>query len=609
MYLTPTNSYWACDIEGDLIPSTRVWCLCAVNVITNEEVSIVGHESVREWVNEKIAEKSVFIFHNGLGYDAPTLNRILGTRLTPTMLIDSMVMSMVYNPSLEGGHGLEAWGNRLNYPKGHYNDFSQYTEEMLEYCLQDARLCRRVYIALAKRLIGLGYRDSSLELEHRAWIVIQSQKKNGFSFDIKEAHILYARLRGIEEDITNEIHKLWPPKLECVKHFKQARKKDGSHTKGYQEHLAQYERLSETDDGGYDAYAYVAFKVGSPDQRVERLLELGWEPREFTPTGNPKPTSKGKLSPSLVEFVERSGEPGPKLIAQWIEINARANMVNTWIEAYDEKTSCIHGSLWLANTHRYRHSNPNTANIPGVRIDDDGHPILGREGSFTYETRDLWVTRDPKNRVMVGTDAKGIQLRILAHYLNNPAFTKNILSKDPHSANQKDFGLPTRALTKTITYATLMGAGDKRIANEARVSLKEAKATKALFMEKIPQLPRLITKLKSELKKTGRITLCDGSKIAMKSDHTTIPYLLQGDESKIMKKVLIEINQECRRRKIDALQVGFIHDEIQLDVAKKDVDEVIEVCLKAYETAGKYFDYNIKIEGDVKVGRSWAETH
>lgn len=609
MYLTPNKDYWACDIEGDLIPSTRVWCLCAVNVTTGEEISLVTPETIKQWVDERVKDSCKLIFHNGLGYDAPTLNRILGTRIGLKNLIDTLVMSQMYNTNIEGGHGLGAWGTRLRFPKGDFNDFSRLSAEMVEYCLQDARLCRHVYTALVKKFKALDFSELSFELEHQAWHVLQQQKKNGFAFNIKEANLLYAKLRNIEADLTEQIHELWPPELQCVKHFKQARKKDGSHTKGYEEHLTQYERLTETDDGGYDAYAYVAFHIGSPPQRVERLLELGWEPREFTPTGNPKPTAKGKLSPSLVEFVEESDHPGPRLIARWIEINARANNLNTWIEAYNDETGSIHGSVWLAGSGRYKHSAPNTANIPGVRLGKDDHPLMGIEGAFTYEARDLWVSRDSKLRTMVGVDAKGIQLRNLANYLNNKAFTENILSADPHSANQKAFALPTRALTKTITYATLMGAGDKRVATEARVSLKEAKATKAIFFEKLPQLPGLITKLKKEFKATSRITLCDGRKVLLPSDHTVIPYLLQGDESCIMKKAMVLIYNKCRKEKIDALQAGFIHDELQFDVLRDHVDRFIEICLESFVEAGKFFNYNLPIEGDAKVGESWAETH
>lgn len=615
MYLNFKNPrVWVADIEGDPIPSTVVHCMAAKNAVTQEEWFSNSPEEIKAWLQVRKAEGCKFVFHNGLGYDGPTLNRILKAGLVLSDIIDTMVMSMVYSPSIEGGHSLDAWGKRLRFPKGDFNDFSKYSEEMKKYCIQDVRLGLKVYLELARRMIRLGFTDDSLDLEHRAWSILKTQQNNGFAFNYKEALRLYTEIRDKENDIRDRILEVWPPELQCVAEYSRPYKKDGTPTANFKRHAEEYERVELVGQSSYRCYSFVSFNIGSPPQRIERLLELGWEPREFTKKtdkgggGNPKVTAKGRLVPSLEEFVEKTDHPGPKLIAKWIELNARANMINTWLEAYNDRTNCIHGSLWLANTHRYRHSNPNTANIPAVRIDGEGSPRRGEDGVYTYEARDLWVTRDSSNRRMVGVDAKGIQLRILAHYLGDKEFSSAVLSEDPHAANQARMGLPTRSLAKTITYAILMGAGDGRISSEAKVSLKEAKTHKSTFFGMVPVKP-LMDRLKSELQKTGRISLCDGSKILVSSDHMVIPYLLQGDESKIMKKAMINIAQKCRREGIDALQVGMIHDELQFDVLEKDVKRFTEICLESFIEAGKYFNYTVPIEGDFKVGMSWAKTH
>ncbi len=451
--MTIKDNYWAIDIEGDDLPSTKVWCLCAVNIKSGEEVSLTDNEDIKRWVSDRLKDKHSFIAHNGIGYDFPTLNRLLGTTITMSNALDTMILSMLYSPSLDGGHSLAAWGTRLNFPKGEHSDFSQLTDEMLAYCLQDARLCRRVYVELVRRMLRAGFTEQGIELEHRAWQLIDKQKKNGFAFNIEAAHALYAKLRGIETEIERQVHEIWPPILQIVGTYKRPYKQDGNPSANYLRHREQYERVEVREDGlEYDCYGRVAFNIGSPPQRIEKLVELGWEalPNERTPTGLPKPTSKGKLVPSLVKFVEDNEHLGPRLIAKWMDINARANMINTWIEAYNESTGCIHGSLWLANTLRYRHSNPNTANIPAVRVGKDDHPLRGEEGAFTYEARDLWTCRDPVNRRLVGTDAKGIQLRVLAHYLNNPDFSHSVLEGDPHAYNQQIGGFETRAIAKTF---------------------------------------------------------------------------------------------------------------------------------------------------------------
>lgn len=619
MYLpcpkTRKHDYWVIDIETDGLDATVIWVLCVTNAHTGESHTLTDYPSMKAFIDAEVRKRSYFVGHNSLAFDVPTLNRLLGCRIPVSLCVDTFILSMVYSPSLAGGHSLDAWARRLGMEKIDFKDWSKLSDEMITYCLMDVSITVNVFLKLVERMLRIGFTERGIEIEHKAWHIIQKQKKNGFAFDFKRAHILYAKLREIEGKIKKEIYEFWPPQLQPIRTFAKAYKQDGTSSSGYEKHLAQYPRLEILDDGRYTAHDWVEFSIGSPQQRVEKLLELGWEPREFTPItdkgggGNPKVTDNGELVPSLVEFLEKTPHKGATLIAEWITVNNRANAISTWMNAYNEKTGCIHGTLFLAGTLRYRHSGPNTANIPAVRVDKAGLPLLENEGTWTYESRDLWTVRNLLQRSLVGVDAKGIQLRVLAHYLDDDDFTAAILSEDPHAANQKTMGLPTRALTKTITYATLMGAGDAKIAAEANISLKEAKAAKKQFLDRLPGLKNLIKRLKSELKQTGRITLCDGTPILCSSDHMVIPYLLQGDESRIMKQAAIYIDEAVRKEKLDALKVGDIHDEHQSDVSNEDVARFEVVCHESFRRAGTSFDYKLPIECSPVVGLTWAETH
>jgi DNA polymerase-1 len=383
-------------------------------------------------------------------------------------------------------------------------------------------------------------------------------------------------------------------------------------------HQQSYPRVEDNGLGGYRVYDWVEFNLGSPPQRTEKLLALGWKPREFTPItdkgggGNPKATDHGELTPSLAEFVEESGIEEVRLIAQWMALQGRANQVGNWIDLYNDKTGCIHGNLWLASSLRYRHDKPNTANIPSVRVDDNKQPIKGIAGYYTYEARDLWTHR-PGNRKLVGVDGKAMQMRNLAHWLDDPAFTEAVLAKDPHAVNRDNWGLTPddagRRLAKTLYYAIVMGAGDARVASEAKISLAEAKTAKKLVFDKAPNFPKLLKTLKSEFNRTGRITLIDGSKVAMKSAHTIIPYLLQGDESRIMKLAAIYIQQGIEKQKLNVLKVGDIHDEHQYDAHEPHIEEFIALCKDCFRRAGEFFKYRVPMDCDAKVGETWAETH
>ena len=615
------HKYWAIDIEGDPIPSTRIWCLCAWNVRTREEVRLRDYDSIREWINNRKSEGCKFIAHNGIGYDFYTLNKLLKTTITIADIIDTMVMSMVYSPSLDGGHGLAAWGIRLKHAKGDWDDFSKWSQGQEDYCLNDAILCGKVFLALIARMQQIGFSEDGLDIEHRSWQLIQVQKRNGFAFNIKEASALLATLREKENELRDRIHEYWPPSLEKVATFKRPFKKDGQPSANYTRHQQQYIEVKvREDDGEYDAYDYVYFNIGSPPQRVEKLLELGWTPypdewnvaKKGPNRGkrtSPKTTAKGKLVPSLEKFAEESGKDEIRLIAKWIELNARANMINTWIEAYNDNTGCIHGSLWLANTLRYRHSEPNSANIPAVRLDKEDRIRYGEDGVYTYEARDLWTVRSSDRR-LVGVDAKGIQLRVLAHYLNNPKFTESVLEGDPHSYNQEIGGFASRAVAKTFIYAFLLGAGDAKVGQIIGGSTKDGREVKGRFVANFPGLSDLLDDLERQVERTGRIILCDGTPIIVSAPHTRLGYLLQGDESRIMKKAAILAAKENFRRKLDVLKVGDIHDEWQNDVFKDHTDEfAYEVCPYSFRSSGEFFNYRLPIDCDAKVGLTWASTH
>ncbi len=574
------------------------------------------YDEILSFFSDEKAKGSKFVGHNIIGYDAPTLNRLVGTKLTVSDLVDTMVLSMVYSPSFSGGHSLDNWGAKLGMPKGNHTDFSAFTPEMLKYCVQDTLICREIFVRIVKRMLDVGFTDKGIELEHRSWALVKKQQDNGFAFDKQEADILYAVLRAHEEELKEKIYEYWPPIREKVGTFKRPYKKDGSRTANFERHLQQYLDIrvdKERDE--YHAYDLVYFNIGSPSQRIHKLLTLGWEPREFTkpskthPNGQPQATVKGQLSPSLVEFVEKSGKDEVRLIAEWIEVNARANMVNTWLEAYNPNTQCIHGSIWLANTLRYRHSNPNTANIPGVRKRPDG-VLRGLQGKWTYEARALWTVRDRANRRLVGVDAKGIQLRVLAHYLNNKEFTDVVINGDPHSYNQEIGGFDTRDIAKTFIYAFFLGAGDAKIGQIIGGSTKDGRDLKRRFVDSTPGLKYLLTDLKRQVDRTGRIVLCDGTPVIVDKPHTVLAYLLQGDESRIMKQAAVFADRLTRQRKLDVLKVGDIHDEWQSDVFKDHAEEfAFDVCPIAFRDAGSSFSYNIPIECDARIGMTWAETH
>lgn len=137
MYLTPTDKHWAMDIEGDnlLEKATKIWCATLINCVTKEKVWCRTRDDFTEWREKH--DDAIFVGHNFIVYDAPMLNKYWGAKIKIGNIVDTYVLSQLYNPSYPGGHSLGIWGERLRYPKGEFSDFSEYSEEMLKYCMRD----------------------------------------------------------------------------------------------------------------------------------------------------------------------------------------------------------------------------------------------------------------------------------------------------------------------------------------------------------------------------------------------------------------------------------------------------------------------------------------
>lgn len=634
MYLTPTKDHWACDIEADnlLDKATRIWCVCVCNLVTKEEKEFTDAKSFKEWLQDEF----ILVGHNFIAYDLVMLNRHWGARVGISRVVDTFVLSQLYNPTYakpkglkgkKGAHSLEAWGLRLRYPKSEFDDFTEYTPEMLTYCRRDTRLSGLLYHRLTTRMRQLGFTELGCEIEHLSWNIIQNkQRKHGFPLDKKRALELYVQLRAREEELKSEIYKLWPPKFEVVHRGAKANKKDGSPTENFKRHLGQYPKVEVTDDGGYQCYDWVEFKLGSPTERVAKLLELGWEPVKFTKKtekgggGNPQVDEE-----ALLDFAEVSGKTELIALAKWIVINSRANNVKTWLDAYNEKTGAIHGKLFIASTLRYRHSAPNSANIPAVRLKkgDDGEDVIqyGEDGGYSYEARDLWTAGDDPDYVLAGVDGTGIQNRCLIHHLIGTVgedavrpFTELSLKGDIHKHNIQVLGLANKAAAKKFYYTLMMGGQGKRLAADqaqfgTKMTAQEGTKLRDMMIASIPGFKDLIKKLERELSDTGRIRLCDGTPIIVPSPHMVIPYLLQGDESRLMKQASIYLDKEIRRNELRAFKVADIHDEWQFRVHRQDVRGFEKFSREVFPRAGETFGYKVPIESDCKVGLTWAETH
>jgi len=582
------------DIETDALKNpTTIWCICTMDYDTGETKEYVLGE-----VNDfKVEKDTTYIGHNIIDFDIPVLQKLLGLEFNVNQLRDTLILSRLFNPVREDGHSLESWGVRVGLPKQEFNEFSRFSDTMLEYCKNDVAVTAKAYTQLMVE--GKEFSDFSIKLEHQVSYVIHKQKEYGFYLHKDKAIALYNEVKQLADDLELQIQSSYPPKKVLDKVYKVRYNDNGLIHKTCQKILDQYSNNKEYNENTdtWNLYSYQPFNLGSPKQVVERMNEAGWKPTEFTKAGAPKVCEENLLT--LPDTAPESA----KLLPRWLILNSRHKTILQWIEGCDENNR-VHGDVYTvgAITHRMAHSNPNMANIPSV-----GGGRRGIEGGYGYECRDCWGVAS-EDRRLVGVDAKAIQLRILAHYMNDPDYIKAVTTGDIHTVNKELAGLATRDQAKTFIYAWLLGAGAAKVGSIINSDSKAGQAVKDKFLERLPPLRRLQEETHVVARK-GYLVGLDGRRLPIKSAHYALSSYLQGGEAVIMKLAVVLAYKEFTKLGLDAHFVANVHDEVQIDCHKNVTGQVGEIMVQCICKAGVMLNLKCPMDGEYKVGNTWAETH
>lgn len=576
------------DIETDDLNATKIWCLSTCDVDTEHVCSYWGDKLDKGLQALQDADK--LIGHNIIGFDIPVLKKLTGVDLSGKKLIDTLVLSRLFNPVREGNHGLESWGFRLDCPKIEFNDYQTFSVDMIKYCEQDVLLNKRVYDALSKEKHGFS-RDC-INLEQSIAGILNKQREKGFLLDVKFSTLLLATLKDKLDATVAEVHKefkpeehtliLYPVKTKVGKLSKMAVASDGTK---YRLNSDEYDALE-----AHDQVARISrteFNLGSRKQIGEYLQKFGWKPSKFTPTGQPI------VDESTLKRIDAI--PQAQLIANYLMYQKRIAQIKSWLDNADDDGR-VHGFVNPNGTitGRMTHREPNLAQVPSS------------SSPYGKDCRACWIV--PRGYNLVGIDASGLELRMLAHYMNDKEFTDEILHGDIHSSNQKIAGLKSRNQAKTFIYAFIYGAGNEKIGSVVGGSKQDGQRLKQRFLDNLPSLRTLKNRVTRAASK-GFIKGLDGRKIYIRSAHSALNALLQGGGSIVMKKALELLNQYIIEQKLDAHFVANIHDEWQIEVAEKDADRVGKLGVKAIQQAGLAFDMKCPLDGEYHIGDNWSETH
>ena len=615
----------------------------------------VGRPSIRDGL-DLLSKAERLYGHNVIYFDIPAIQKVYPEWTYRGRVMDTLIAARFWKSDiagtdwgrvrkkmlpakLVGSHSLKAWGYRLGVLKGEFNenaDWSKWTPDMQTYCEQDTAVTRALVTLLRKAKLS----PEAMETEHELAFFLAAMERNGFPLNMEECERLQGVLSARRAQLDHELRDVFGSWIVGGAEFvpKRPNKKLGYYT-------------------GCPAtkVKIVQFNPASRDHIVQRLKALyGWTPTEFTENGTPKMDDEvmGALpypeAPKLAEYLlvqKRLGQMAEGKQA-WMKL-ARKHPVTGMHH--------VHGSINQlgAVTHRATHRNPNMSQVPSAKADKDHNLIFGKDSDYSTDFRNVWTV--PEGWVIVGADASGLELRNLAHYMaryDGGAYVDVVLNGDIHTVNQKAAGLPTRAEAKTFIYAFLYGEGDEARGAKflpatatSEEKIAKGKSVRTKFLKGLPALSKLIDKCKEIAADVGYFTVLDGRRISVRHEHAALNSLLQSAGAVICKRWLVEANRKLRarygeqgwmqrriRNAANTVNLPYLgssvpdgwyvydapgqwaalvwsHDEVQIACRPEIAEEVAAILVETIRSMTQHFAFRCPLDGEAKIGRTWAQTH
>jgi DNA polymerase I len=504
---------------------------------------------------------------------------------------DTLIVSRLLDPSRIEGHSLESWGKTLGMEKIDYKAVWQWLNDKREeydgqcfdephhglmdhYCVRDVEVTAKLYRKLCNDTFEKQFSQDSIDLEHKVAAIIAEQERNGFKLDMPYAISLLADIKGKLDGIYEQMQQRWPPY-----EVPRVSAKTGKQLK------------PET----------VTFNPGSRKQIGEKLIELGWKPKKFTETGQPM-VDEGVLS-------EITKIPEAAMIAEYLMLQKRVAQITSWLEAVKDDGR-VHGKVITngAVTGRCTHSSPNLAQIPNT------------SSLYGKECRECWTVEE--DRVLIGCDLSGIELRCLSHYMQDEEWQRELLEGDVHWKNTQAFGLvplgtakedtkehkDARNLSKTLTYSVLYGAGPAKVGQTVGGSAKAGEKLINNFLNNTPSLKKLKAKV-DKLAAKGYVPALDGRKVWVRSEHAALNSLLQSAGAIIAKQWIICLTDNLKAAKINYKLLAFVHDEVCIEGYESDAQRIVDIVVASAKEAGEKLGFRCPVDAEGHVGRTWADVH
>ena len=475
------------ETDGFLHALTTVHCGTLIDALTKD--TFESTDKQKQELLDKLEEYDVLVGHNIIGYDLPMLKKMYDWEpRSEVLILDTLWLSRMYYPDIEGGHSLGVWGERLKNAKEEYYPVmdegqpvynpdekfpsknpcwtgSIYTAKMQGYCTQDCNVNVDLFWWLLKALEAFSWNSIICEMETA--ILIQRQMEHGFVFDYKAAEILHAKLDGRRMELEDIVQQTFKPIAKFIKEVQPKVRMNGTVSpvglKSIMELMGDdifpvpdFTRAEHTEDkwipcdkehagafhDGDAGYVYarpttiktVTYQSGAFSSIHWPEFSLGSRAQiaeRLTLAGYKLKnfTEKGNpiIDDSTLQVAADAGIPEAKPLAEYFMITKRVGMVKGWIKS----------AVWNEAQGVYRiHGYVNSLGAATTRMTHSNPNVAqvpGGHSPYGEECRSLFTVRTGYK--LVGCDASGLELRCLANYMNDATYIDTLLNGDIHWAN------------------------------------------------------------------------------------------------------------------------------------------------------------------------------
>lgn len=634
------------DVEGDGLKPTKLHCLVAQDVVTNEFIVLKTYDEMREW----LSTVRCLIGHNIVMFDIPVLEKMLGIEIDKSvLLIDTLAFSWYLYPE-RTRHGLESWGEDLNIAKPEITDWENLSQEEYEHrCTEDVKINMKLWIKMKKYLAKI-YGSEQEAFPFIKYLefkmdCIREQARSKWLFDSVLATDAVEKLEAERQVRLTELKRDMPHVEIKSKRTKPAvmHKKDGSLSSHGEKWLAllRLQNLPEDYDGVVEVVTgYEEPNPGSTHQLKGWLTSLGWVPTIFKykrdKEGNLKEIPQirddksGELCPHIKDLIE--DHPALKALDGLSMLNHRIPLLNGLLSSIDDTGHVVARIQGLTNTLRFIHKE--VVNLPKP------------ERPYASAIRGSLIA--PPGKELCGADMSSLEDRLKHHFLypHDPDYVKSMSRDDydPHIALAvlgegltKDEGeffvkwaavlekgteeeklsvtdeikkelkriKPIRGIFKNGNYACQYGAGAARIALTAGISIEQAKVVYEAYW-KMNWAIRAVAKEQTVKTVDGQKWLFNPiSKFwySLREEKDRFSTLIQGSASFVFD--LWVQNLRSRRPQL----TGQFHDEIIICVEKGYREDVTKLLRWAIDLTNSQLNLNRSLDIGIQFGERYSEIH